>query len=130
MMALSRSHVAAALALMTFLTSVASAKDDSTSPANLKKFRAKEAAKVKSAIADRLKDPDSAKFRRMSSDTYAAFFCGEVNAKNSMGGYVGYKRFYAIGADTTRLEGDELFFEDLWAENCSTGGKGSKFKID
>lgn len=34
-----------------------------------------------------LKDPDSAKFRNQHG------FCGEVNAKNSFGGYTGFKRF-------------------------------------
>ena len=30
--------------------------------------------------------------------------CGEVNAKNSMGGYVGFKRYIIVSATTTYLE--------------------------
>ena len=36
-----------------------------------------------------LKDPDSAKFQNMNG------LCGEVNSKNSFGGYTGYSEFVA-----------------------------------
>ncbi len=54
--------------------------------------------KQRAKMVRELKDPDSAKFRdeKLSRDA----LCGEVNAKNSMGGYTGYKRFIA----------DSLFF--------------------
>lgn len=43
-------------------------------------------------VSDKMTDPASAQFR---NDRLINFdwHCGEVNAKNSMGGYVGYKRF-------------------------------------
>lgn len=48
------------------------------------------------SIADSFKDPDSAKFRNVTvldaGKTKA--ICGEVNAKNSYGGYVGFRSFY------------------------------------
>lgn len=48
---------------------------------------------VKARVAGQLKDPDSAKFRDLERIGKAV--CGEVNAKNSYGGYIGYQRFYA-----------------------------------
>ena len=50
---------------------------------------------TKGLMRDRLKDPDSAKFRNIKVvDTpEGKFVCGEMNAKNSLGGYVGYKPF-------------------------------------
>lgn len=52
----------------------------------------------KSVLAE-LKDPDSAKFRsekllnRDGLTVDGTTLCGEVNAKNEMGGYTGYKKF-------------------------------------
>jgi len=42
-------------------------------------------------------DPDSANFRNLlvTVDKSGRTLCGEVNAKNRMGGYVGYRRFIA-----------------------------------
>ena len=44
------------------------------------------------AVKKHLKDPDSVTFRKLVLRKNG-FFCGEYNAKNSYGGYVGYKRF-------------------------------------
>jgi len=57
-------------------------------------------------LTNPLKDPDSARYRRtfLSEWTAGRFaLCGEVNAKNSYGGYVGYRRFYA-GDDVSAVE--------------------------
>lgn len=54
---------------------------------------------VKRAIADKLKDPQSARFGGMSAARIEATgivrVCGTVNAKNSYGGYGGDARFAA-----------------------------------
>lgn len=60
----------------------------------------KEAAAIenaKKAIADSLKDPSSAQFRNVRIVKYGdgSVVCGEVNGKNSYGGYVGFKTFVA-----------------------------------
>ena len=49
------------------------------------------------SIKATLKDPDSAKFQNIRIADYdgGKVVCGEINAKNSYGGYVGYKRFVA-----------------------------------
>lgn len=63
--------------------------------------------KVKRDILESMKDPDSAKFRRITISPDGSMVCGEVNAKNSMGGYVGFKKFVNIadkGADFSFYE--------------------------
>ena len=54
----------------------------------------------KKAITNQLKDPESAQFRGLRVVSYAggAVVCGEVNAKNSYGGYGGFARFVANAA--------------------------------
>lgn len=50
---------------------------------------------AKTEITESFKDPDSAIFRRMFlSAKSIPTLCGEVNAKNSYGGYVGYRKFF------------------------------------
>lgn len=54
-------------------------------------------AAAQEAVKKGLKDPDSAKFQNLRITDYdgGKVVCGEINAKNSYGGYVGYKRFVA-----------------------------------
>jgi hypothetical protein len=51
---------------------------------------------AKAAIIDQLKDPESAKFSDIL--VKGEMVCGQVNAKNSMGGYVG-KRYWIYDAN-------------------------------
>jgi len=46
---------------------------------------------MQQVIADHLRDPESARYRDIFRVGNA--ICGVVNAKNGMGGYVGYRRF-------------------------------------
>lgn len=52
--------------------------------------------KGKAAVSRNLNDPDSAQFRDLRLTTYHGkrFMCGEVNARNRMGGLVGFTRFF------------------------------------
>lgn len=50
-----------------------------------------------------LKDPSSAQFRNEQL-ARTGVLCGEVNAKNSMGGYVGFKRYIVAGSAVVYLE--------------------------
>jgi hypothetical protein len=75
-----------------------------TSPALAQKGKdAQLISEAKRSVADLFKDPDSVRFcdigiyQRYNSDQ--RFLCGEVNAKNSYGAYVGYKTFYATKGD-------------------------------
>jgi hypothetical protein len=59
---------------------------------------AQKMAVYQSAVADTLRDPESARFRGVrvvrEADGSDAL-CGELNAKNAYGGYVGYEPFYS-----------------------------------
>lgn len=65
---------------------------------------AKEKAIIAKAVKRELTDPESARFKwmplanevDMKSPDVAATYCGLVNAKNKMGGYVGDKPFMAV----------------------------------
>jgi hypothetical protein len=48
---------------------------------------------LKSKVVDRLIDPESAKFRKLTLLAGDKGLCGEVNAKNRSGGYTGFAAF-------------------------------------
>ncbi|WP_428001795.1 hypothetical protein [Acidovorax sp.] len=79
-------------------------------------------AKAKGALTKDFKDPEGSRYRNLgvyrSLDKSLAL-CGEVNAKNSYGAYVGYKQFYADDKNgTIKEEGDELLFNTLGKAYC------------
>ena len=51
---------------------------------------------TKQAVAGAMKDPSSVQFQNLTvlNGGKTRAVCGEYNAKNSYGGYVGFKRFY------------------------------------
>ncbi len=75
-----------------------------------------DAAPYEQAVREKLRDPDSAKFRNVSGDKIDGQWCGEVNAKNGMGGYAGWQRFSAMRT----VSGDWLVSmdEDIVAATC------------
>ena len=50
---------------------------------------------LRSQIVKSLKDPVTVQWRKELLSTDSKTLCGEVNAKNSLGGYVGFKRYIA-----------------------------------
>jgi len=82
---------------------------------------------AKATLVSKLKDPESARFRdvvrTVSSETgKTRIICGWVNAKNSFGGYVGFKPFYVAGgmAEIRDDESASMFsnrglFAGMWA---------------
>lgn len=62
-------------------------------------------AEFKAQVVNQLKDPDSAQFRNLRVVSGGAALCGEVNAKNSYGGYTGFKSFVADN-DGVAWQGD------------------------
>ncbi len=64
-----------------------------------------EIAAAKEVAARDLKDPASAQFRDLRVDGTGdkLRLCGEINGKNSYGGYVGFKKF-AVAANTAMIE--------------------------
>lgn len=71
-----------------------------------------------------LKDPDSGQFREISTEDDAHYnldrpgiACGMVNAKNSFGGYTGFKDFMVI-AGIPMVEDGSGAFVRLWNKHC------------
>lgn len=60
--------------------------------------------KARASMIILLKDPSSAQTRN-ERITKAGALCGEVNAKNGMGGYVGFKRYISLGPQSNYIEG-------------------------
>ena len=55
-----------------------------------------------------LKDPESARFSDLWAGTEGKYVCGAVNAKNSMGGYVGKRGFLLqVATGIVQFEPDE-----------------------
>ena len=59
----------------------------------MKQERSREIAEARSQVVRSLKDPQSVQYREEVFFKDRATICGEFNAKNSMGGYVGFKRY-------------------------------------
>lgn len=73
------------------------------------------------AVESKLKDPGSAEFRnvRFSDRGGVPMSCGEVNSKNSFGGYIGFQKYVSGGsAETTFLEEEVADFHNLWNKLC------------
>ncbi|MCV0439289.1 MAG: hypothetical protein K5880_11695 [Hydrogenophaga sp.] len=80
-------------------------------------------SKGKEAVKQRLKDPDSAQFRNVyfhRGKSGVPVACGQVNAKNSMGGYSGFQRFVSgTTVELTYLEKEVVGFAKVWNELCA-----------
>jgi hypothetical protein len=88
----------------------------------------------RAAVTRDLKDPSSVQFRNLfvvkkpfkSDDgkTYQLYaLCGELNAKNSYGGYAGFRRFTAT-TDVAFIEKEDdagVFERSAWRMNCTEG---------
>lgn len=63
------------------------------------------------SITKKLKDPGSAQFRNVEMRLFEGkpIICGEVNAKNSYGGYTGFTRFVASNYDSTFESSDSQY---------------------
>jgi hypothetical protein len=107
---------------------------------------ASEKTALSHALSRTLKDPDSAKFqwgpvKYTAGSTYTDY-CGIINAKNSYGGYTGFKMFHAtlnanskgqydngtidrIMVDSATADVDDLKDNVHYEELCIQGGYGS-----
>lgn len=82
-------------------------------------------------IKDRLKDPSSVQFRNIyinSLKTGATSVCGELNAKNSFGGYTGFNAFYQSNTDKEPIiysesdsNPDKKIFKAMYFLYCNKG---------
>ena len=57
---------------------------------------AERVVEVQKRVLARLNDPDSAKFRGVKYFPQTGAGCGDLNARNRMGGYVGFTSFVAL----------------------------------
>ncbi|QFU25272.1 hypothetical protein FS418_11180 [Shewanella sp. YLB-09] len=78
--------------------------------------------KGKNAVKQRLKDPNSAEFRNVyfhrGSDNIPVT-CGEVNSKNSFGGYGGFQKFVSGGTlELSILQNEVSDFSVTWKQLC------------
>jgi hypothetical protein len=82
-------------------------------------------AQAKARISQDFKDPRSAQWRGIivtNRNSNRLVVCGEVNATNSYGGYVGFKRFLTDLTDvSTAIEDDKEggIVRALWDLQCS-----------
>lgn len=76
--------------------------------------------KVMEGVSASLVDPESARFRNISiKGDYA---CGEVNGRNRLGGYVGYKQFYySLDTGSLTLEGSAPQAEGIDMDGLTDG---------
>lgn len=78
-------------------------------------------AAAKKGIAYTLVDPDSANFREVFVAPNEVAVCGQINAKNSLGGYAGFRRFIYSPAKQG-IDGDGCYFvEARWQSRCVDG---------
>jgi hypothetical protein len=75
---------------------------------------------AKEAIRATLKDPDSALFREVRFYSFTGATCGQFNAKNSMGGYVGYRKFVFTHTGKLSVQGDDYTIDEAETECVST----------
>ena len=67
----------------------------------------------------KLKDPEAAEFRNQFTGK-AGLPCGEVNAKNGFGAYMGFQRYMVANQEMTALESDMApgEFDISWDRFC------------
>ncbi len=69
-------------------------------------------------VRERSKDSDSLKFRNEFT-AQPGIYCGEVNGKNSFGGYAGFMRFIASSNTLLMDEGETKAFKEAWQKFCT-----------
>ena len=67
--------------------------------------------KAREHLVSLLRDPASAQTRN-ERITATGVLCGEVNAKNGMGGYIGFRKFISYGPKSNYVEGSGLLNEE------------------
>lgn len=77
---------------------------------------------LEAAVLNQLKDPESAQFKDLryvgNWTKFGGMLCGKVNAKNELGGYAGFSRFWVLGesAFVDHQDGTYVSSDDPCAE--------------
>jgi hypothetical protein len=81
-------------------------------------------------VRSRLRDPTSAQFQSVrltrGQDENRRVVCGEVNARNALGGFTGYRRFVIFA----RRVGDRAEFTNLMMEETWPGDFASEWRLN
>lgn len=92
-------------------------------------------AKLKSTIDSGLRDPSSAQYRGFVAYAIGegdTLLCGELNAKNGFGGYVGFNAISAIFDASGTLESYRVDASGQWpaaATECNTAAGGVLHRV-
>jgi hypothetical protein len=97
---------------------------------------ASEVNRAQQLVAERMRDPEATRFKpeyqAYRTNVGDIIVCGTLNAKNAMGGYVGYKPYYVrirngiIQVFNTVSESDEYNFElNTVQTGCSDAATGT-----
>jgi hypothetical protein len=112
-----RLRVMAAIAAMTAMATLSGCGE---TPAQKKH---KEATAIiamgEKYVKEKIREPASAQFRNQFIGKGGAP-CGEVNAKDAFGAYLGYQRYISVARELTMLAQDlpPDEFEESWQEMC------------
>lgn len=71
---------------------------------------------IKEVVKGNLKDPQSAQFQNLYG------YCGEVNSKNSYGGYGGFKKYIVVNQTVLMEDSDGIDpsnFSIIWQAHCT-----------
>jgi hypothetical protein len=119
--------VAALWILIKIMTGGQSLSTNTTSSAasdeNAKEFAWTE--RGKDAVRAKLKDPDSAQFQNVrfhENKDGVPMTCGEVNSKNSFGGYGGFQKFVSAGREELTFLSEQMDnreFAKVWNQMCT-----------
>lgn len=78
----------------------------------------------KDAVRARLKDPKSAEFKEVyfsRGKDNVPMTCGQVNSRNSFGGFVGFQHFVSAGSEGNTFLATEVDdFAKVWNRFCTT----------
>jgi hypothetical protein len=77
-----------------------------------------EEKELKEFVSSQFKDPQSTQFQKLVHGK--GVLCGEINAKNGFGAYVGFKKFVVVKRESLTVSAieDELSFNAL-RSNCN-----------
>jgi hypothetical protein len=87
-------------------------------------------SKHKEVVKGLLSDPDSALFKETKkSSVNKEVLCGEMNAKNKMGGYVGYTRYVVSTIGFTTMSPKDVFVTRFLTERDNASEFASAWRL-
>ncbi|QOL80441.1 hypothetical protein [Pseudooceanicola spongiae] len=108
-----------------FLALLAGSVSSAVAAERLHELSVEEQDRLESSVRSSLKDPESAKFSRITAikgEAELITACGQVNAKNSLGGYAGDMPFavFLMSPDDVAMLGDTGMMQETVEKICSS----------